>query len=848
MLLRNRWWIAGALAVLPLLAGCDSDKLGTGGTGGTGGAGGAGGTGGETTGTPTSTGQFIRIHYRLQGGGDAGAWGVHFWGAGSTSPMWGSPQLFDQTDEFGAYTDVAVTVVDDGPEAWLGVLPVQCDAGNCKKDVETGVRFVDLEKSAADPNIAECWITQGQAVLTSKPTSNGPTVEITRPGDFIDLGDGSVRMRFRVAPGSSGSVKFGPSPGSLDKEVTWKETDDVNDDGLVIDGLTPGQKVYYKIQATLAVPGGASLQSETAVLDLTPIAFSPITATADWAGWGGKGIMYQLIVRTFADGGSPVAVGDPGAESGIDPASKDGVGDLVGLRSMLPYLADLGVDAIWMTPIFAAKSYHGYDTTDFYEIDPAVGTRKDFEDLAAAADALGINLVLDLVQNHVADVNPWFVAASDPKNPEYKKYHDWFVWSDAYSNMLADPHPWDGSAVIWACKNYMCYHEIFGASMPELNYANPAVRAEMKKIAEFWVKLGADGYRLDASKHIEQFDDIHGTPIAVHGTHVWWKEFNHFVKKEIALPAGAPAVLLAGENRWDDPAVYGLMVPFGADMDSQFDFPFRSIVANFIGGGSGSSADYVGYMNKLQADLFDPAKGGNPNHFFQRFLSNHDLERPATQFESLAPDATSVLKQAAAIVLTSPGMPCIYYGEELGKKGKRDKYTGNEGWDHDEFIREPMSWFDALTFTGDKMTAWDIDFEKTNDASSALGLEAGICKAPNPDYPYIKYMAETEPASWAAQKDDPQSLYSWYKLLVGLRKAHPVLTDLAATRSVAADTATIYEARVEGGGEALSIVLNRTAQPQVVTRAAAETDLITGQTATQFDVPARGVLVLTAAP
>lgn len=838
--------IAGALAALPALAGCDSDTLGTGG-GGSGGSGGAGGD--TTTGTPTSTASFVRIHYRLQGAGDVATWGVHFWGAGSTSPEWGSPQLFDKTDDFGAYTDVEVTAIEDNsePETWLGVLPVQCEAGNCKKDVETSVRFVDLAESASDPMIRECWITQGQAVQTTKPTSTGPAHGITHPGDFIDLGDGSVRMMFRVAPGTTGMVEYGAAADKLDQKITWSETDAINKDGLVISGLTPGQKVHYKISSSLAQSGADPLTSETTVLELTPIAFTPVTAAADWAAWGGQGIMYQLIVRTFADGGSPKAAADPGAASGIDTSTKDGIGDLVGLRNMLPYLKDLGVDAIWMTPIFAAKSYHGYDTTDFYEIDPAVGTRKDFQDMTAAADALGINIILDLVQNHVADVNPWFIAGSDPKSADYAKYHDWFVWSDEHSNMLADPHPWDASAVVWACKNYMCYHEIFGTAMPELNYRNPAVRAEMKKIAEYWVKLGADGYRLDASKHIDQLDENNGPPLALNGTHVWWKEFNHFVKKGINLPAGAPPVLLAGENRWDDPAVYGLMVPYGADMDSQFDFPFRSIVGNFVGGGTGSGADYIGYVNKLQADLDNPAKSGNPNHFFQRFLSNHDLERPATQFESLGGgDPTAVLKQAAAIVLTSPGMPVIYYGEEVGKKGKRDKYTGDEGWDHDEFIREPMSWFKDLTFTGDMAASWDIDFAKTNEANDALALGAGVCRSPNPDYPYIKYMPETDPASWAAQKDDPASLYAWYKQLVGIRKAHPVLADLAATRQVAADTATIYEALVSGGGESISVVLNRSNTTQQVTRPTPEMDLLSGQTAATFAVPAHGVLILTA--
>ena len=178
-----------------------------------------------------------------------------------------------------------------------------------------------------------------------------------------------------------------------------------------------------------------------------------------------------------------------------------------------------------MTPVFKAQSYHGYDTTDFYNLDPAVGSIKDFADLTAAAHAMGIKIVLDLVENHVADVNPWFIKATDPKDPDYAKYHEWFVWSDEYENMLTDKHPFDPTSLIWACKAYMCYHQIFGALIPELNYRNPEVRAEMKKISSFWLALGADGFRLDASKHIDQFDDNNGIALAVHGTHVWWKEF-----------------------------------------------------------------------------------------------------------------------------------------------------------------------------------------------------------------------------------------------------------------------------------------------------------------------------------
>jgi glycosidase len=837
----NRYFgytLVASFATLLTIAGCEGEDRNATTTGPTSSSTGAGGEG--------QSGYFVRVHYRLQGQADPSGWGVHFWGAGSAEPAWGMPQLFDKTDDFGVYTDVEVTTIEGMENVWLGLIPVHCTAGECKKDVETSVRFADLQTSVESPNVAECWITQGQAIQTTKPTSTGPAYKISRSKDFIDLGDGSVRLMFRVAPGSTGTVAYGDTPDMLTKQATWTATDDINTNGLVLDNLTPGKAVHYKVSSVLKTADSQELKDETAVLSLTPIQVGPITETADWATWGSKEVMYQLIVRTFADGGSQkAAAGDPSKESGIDTKTMDGIGDLVGLRNTLPYLKELGADAIWMTPVFKANSYHGYDTTDFYDIDPAVGTRKDFVDLTTAAHAVGIKIILDLVQNHVADVNPWFVAGADPKSPDFAKYHDWFVWSDEYSNMLTDKHPWDGSAVIWACKNYMCYHQIFGTPMPELNYRNPEVRAEMKKISKYWIDLGADGFRLDASKHIDQFDDNSLIPLDKHGTHVWWKEFNAYVKKDVVRPPGSATVLLTGENRWDDPAAYGNMVPYGGDMDSQFDFPFRSLVGNFVTGKNGDEVDFVKYANKLQQDLAAAGKGGNPNHYFERFLSNHDLERPATQLEgSAGAMLDAVLKQAATIVMTMPGMPVIYYGEEVGKKGKRDKFIGDEAWERDELIREPMSWFENVTFTGDKKTSWNIDFAQTNAANASLMLGAGVTVAPNPDYPFIKFMTESDPASWAVQKDDANSLFSYYKKLITIRKANPVITDLTATLATVQNTADVYEFTITKGAEKLTVILNRKATSQTITRPAMVTDLLTSVMGMSFDVPAYGALIL----
>ncbi len=789
---------------------------------------------------PADTTPYVRVHYRIAGGGDARGWGVHYFGAGSSSPEWGKPLRFAESDSFGAYADIKVGTIDDSDAAWLGLIPVQCAGSSCKKDVETSVRYVDLYRKSADSPIAECWITQGQAVQTKPPSGTSAAYKITRPADFIDLGDGRVRLMFRVGSGSTGTVKYGASASSLDRTASWGSSDDINKNGLVLSGLTAGAPVFYQITTEKL-----GYRDESTVQSLTPLAFSPIRSGADYASWGQKGILYQLIVRTFADGGTPRSVTDPTMESGIDPAAKDGIGDLIGLRRALPYLKDLGIDAIWMTPIFRAKSYHGYDTTDFFDIDPAVGTRRDFTDLTEAAHAVGVKIILDLVQNHVADVNPWFLAAKNPKDPDYAKYHDWFVWSDEHSNMFTDKHPWDGDAVIWACKNYACYHQIFGASMPELNFHNPAVRAEMKRIAEFWIQLGADGYRLDAAKHIDQFDDNNGVPLALHGTHVWWQEFNAFVKKGVVRPAGAATVFLTGENRWDDPALATQMVPYASDMDSQFDFPYRSVLSGFLAGKTTADADPVAYIRTLQAAAGVTSAGGNPSHFFLRFLSNHDVDRPATQFATMGgAQLDALLGQAATLVMTVPGMPVIYYGEEFGKVGKRDKYLGTEEWDHDEFIREPMSWYKTLSFSGDKKTAWNIDPVASNAANAGLALPYGVCQAANPMYPFVKFMSAEDSRSWAAQKDDAGSLLGRYKRLIAVRRANPLMTEPDVTLRVISNTADLYEYTLERAGKGLAVVLNRKATSQRVTRAGAVKDLLSGTTATAFDVPPYGALIL----
>jgi alpha-amylase len=228
--------------------------------------------------------------------------------------------------------------------------------------------------------------------------------------------------------------------------------------------------------------------------------------------WAHGAVFYEVFVRSFQD------------------SNGDGKGDLRGLASRLDYLNDgdpergddLGVDAVWLMPVFASPSYHGYDTTDYETINKDYGSGDDFALLIREAHRRGIRVIIDLVLNHTSREHPWFLeSASSPSSPK----RDWYVWSPT------DPHwkkPWDPSSETWHPLGGAYYYGLFWAGMPDLNYRTPAVREEMKRIAALWLGRGVDGFRLDAVRHLvengpdEQVDQPE--------THAYLKEFAAYVR------------------------------------------------------------------------------------------------------------------------------------------------------------------------------------------------------------------------------------------------------------------------------------------------------------------------------
>ncbi len=418
---------------------------------------------------------------------------------------------------------------------------------------------------------------------------------------------------------------------------------------------------------------------------IPPVAPEP--TTTDQPGWWRSRVFYEAFVRSFAD------------------STGDGVGDLAGLTAKLDYLndgdpattADLGVTGLWLMPTFPSPSYHGYDVTDYTGVNPDYGTLADLRALVAAAHERGMAVLLDLPLNHTSAQHPWFVASRTGKGP----YADWYLWSDQPGGNGWQQDP-----------NGRYYYAAFGADLPDLNLTNPAVTEEVTKDAELWLDdVGVDGFRLDAAKYlIEDGTTTQNTP----ETHAWWKTFRS------AVEAGRPGALLLGEV-YDTPQNSSSYVP--DDLDLTFDFASASTMVTAAQSGDGSSVQRA----LAKVTTLYPASGG-----FGAFLTNHDQDRIASQLKGDAGE----LKVAADLLLLGPGVPFLYYGEEIGMSGAKP----------DERIRTPMRW----------------------DASSpAAGFSTHApWEAPSDDPAAVNV---------ATEEADPASLWSHYRDLIRLRAAHPAL-------------------------------------------------------------------------
>jgi glycosidase len=471
------------------------------------------------------------------------------------------------------------------------------------------------------------------------------------------------------------------------------------------------------------------------------------TASGPWKhDWARGSVFYEVFVRSFAD------------------SDGDGVGDLRGLISKLDYLndgnpvtgGDLGVDALWLMPVFESPSYHGYDTVDYERIDREYGTAEDFAELLEEAHRRGIRVIVDFVMNHTSSQHPWFVeSASSPSSPR----RDWYVWR------ADDPgwtQPWGGTNRTWHEKDGAFYYGVFWGGMPDLNLSTPAVRREMERLAALWLSRGVDGFRLDATRHL-----FAGGPGDLQNdrpeTHDFLKELAASVRR------AKPEAVLVGENWTETPVIatyYGstAAVPGGDELPMNFNFPLATAILDGVKAGD---AQPIAAKLAEMAELYPAGINDAP------FLTNHDMIRAATQLNG----DPALQKMAAAVLLTLPGAPFLYYGEEVGLQN-----GGAET--RDELKRTPMPW----------------------DASPGGGFTTGR--------PWFDFAPGREAGNVATQALDPNSLFTHYRNLIRARHNSSALRqgDLELVTSTATNAPVLAFLR-KGPAETVLVLHNLGGEP-----------------------------------
>ncbi len=457
----------------------------------------------------------------------------------------------------------------------------------------------------------------------------------------------------------------------------------------------------------------------------------PVQGTEGFPWWNDT-VWYEIFVRSFYD------------------SDGDGVGDLQGIIQKLDYLNDgdpttsddLGITGIWLMPIFESPSYHGYDVVDYYKVDEEYGTADDFKQLMAAAHERGIRIIVDMVLNHTSTEHPWFKEAL-AGNPEYESWYR-FVEGEQPRQFA----PWGGSNVWQPAGADRYYYALYWEGMPDLNYENPDVTAQMYDVSRFWLEeMGVDGFRLDGAAHlVESGQQVKNTAL----NHEWFVEYHNFVRSL------KPDSVLVGEVWYPSNEIVPYLEDGGLDLAFEF-----TMATNLIEAARGSTAGPLRIGYGLANNLYPPLQ-------YAPFLTNHDNERIAS---TLGGDQGK-LGVAAAVLLTGPGSPFLYYGEEVAMPGKKP----------DENLRLPMPW----------------NGEKGGGFSS--------------ETPWRALPAGYEQNNVETMRADPASLLNRYRQLIHLRNDHEALR---AGEYIKVDTSSsnLFAFVRQSANETLLVLHNMTAEP-----------------------------------
>ncbi len=445
--------------------------------------------------------------------------------------------------------------------------------------------------------------------------------------------------------------------------------------------------------------------------------------------WWQKGIVYQIYPRSFQD------------------SNGDGIGDLAGIVARLDYLVWLGVDAIWLSPVYPSPmADFGYDVSNYVDVDPIFGSLRDLDRLVAEAHARGLKVVMDYVPNHTSHAHPWF---ADSRGSRTSEKRDWYIWRDAAPGG-GPPNNWlsefGGPAWTWDETSGQYYYHAYLPEQPDLNWRNPAVRAAMHDVLHFWFKRGIDGFRIDTVHHLFEVSSLADNP-----------------PNPDFKPGMAPTLALDRRHQYDQPEVHEALREFRRIADSyggrvligEIYLPLKRIVTYYGPDLSGVHLPFnfhlIGarWQAKTLADLIARYEALLPDGAWPNWvLGNHDRARIASR---VGPGAA---RTAAMLLLTLRGTPTLYYGDEIGMtdadippahvQDPWEKRVPGFGFGRDP-VRTPMAW------TSDPRG----DF---TNAEPWLPLH------------------DTETRNVAHQRGDNGSMLRLYRDLIALRQREPSLS------------------------------------------------------------------------
>ena len=484
--------------------------------------------------------------------------------------------------------------------------------------------------------------------------------------------------------------------------------------------------------------------------------------------WWKSAVVYQIYPRSFAD------------------SDGDGVGDIPGITSKLDYLARLGIDVLWLSPVYASPmDDNGYDISDYRDVDPLFGTLEDLQELVDGCHRRGIRVLMDLVVNHTSDEHPWFTESRDPASPK----RDWYWWRPPRSGRVggtpgAEPTNWgsffSGPSWTYDERSGEYYLHLFSRKQPDLNWENPDVRAAVYEMMRWWADRGVDGFRMDVINLISKdttLPDAEVPPGRVLGP-VWGsvangprlQEFLHEMNLEVGL--GKHQLLTVGEMPGSTVELAREVTDQAREeLDMVFTFDHVGLDSS-PEGGKWVPADLP--LPVLKANLATWQDGLADVGWNSLYWDNHDQPRAVSRFGDDSPEhRVASAKTLGSVLHLHRGTPYVYQGEELGMTN-----AGFTDIGHYRDIESVNHHRDALGLgTDEQVVLAGLGVRSRDNARTPMQWDdtehAGFTKG----VPWLPVNANKVEVNAAAAVADPDSVFHHYAQLVELRHRHPVIVD-----------------------------------------------------------------------